>query len=342
MKKLSLLLAILFTFTLVATACSSNNDEPSKAKLPKEVTIGYQNDPDAKTVARVTGAVEKKFPGVKINFQKFESGPDVNAAFASGSIDFGELGSVPTAVGLSNKLPYKVFYLHSIIGDGESLIVQKDANIGSVADLKGKKIGVKFGSTSHFSLLQAIKLAGLSAKDVTILDFKPADIVAAWQRKDIDGAFIWDPSLSKLKADGGVIITSAAKLAEQGAVTANVGVVSNDFAKQYPDFVKQYVSVLDEQVKKYRSNPTEVAASIAESLSTTPEDALVQTKGLQWLTSKEQLDSKYLGAKAGEGDFAQILLDTANFLYEQKTLTTQPELATFQDGILHTAIGGSK
>ena len=234
-----------------------------------------------------------------------------------------------------------MFYIHSIIGEGESLIVRKDAKVTTVKDLKGKKIAVKFGSTSHFSLLQALQLESLTEKDVTILNFKPADIVAAWERKDIDGAFIWDPSLSKLKADGGVVVTSAAKLAEKGAITANVGVVSKAFADKYPDFVKQYASILDEQIAKYRSNPSEVAKSIASDLSTTPEDALNQTKGLQWLTSKEQLDKKYLGSKAGEGDFAKILLDTANFLYEQKTIATKPDLAQFQAGILRDAIGGS-
>lgn len=324
------LTALIMTTSLALTGCS---DKESGSKLPKEVTIGYQVIPNAELFVKTTGLAEKQFPDVKINWKPFDSGRDVNTAIASGSIDLGLAGSVPVAIGVANKLPYKVYFLHDIIGVAESLAVRNDTGVNSVAELTGKKVATPFGSTAHFSLLSALKLAGVDAKSVEVLDLQPQDILAAWQRKDIDAAFVWNPVLAKLiEADGKTII-SAEELSKQGAITADVGLVHDDFAKKYPDFVKQYVSVLDNAIQTYRDNPQQVAAALAPVLSTDEADALDQTKQLVWLTSTEQAAAEYLGSSKSESGFADVLKETGNFLAEQKQIPAAPELSQFQEAI---------
>lgn len=303
-------------------------------KLPKEVTIGYQVIPNAELLVKTKGLAEKKFPDTKINWKQFDSGRDVNTAIASGSIDLGLAGSVPVSIGVANKLPYKVYFLHDIIGDAESLAVRNEANIKSVKDLAGKKVATPFGSTSHFSLLSALKLESVNPQSVTILDMQPQDILAAWQRKDIDAAFVWNPVLAKLVAASGSIVVSAKTLAEKGAITADVGIVREKFAQDFPDFIKQYVAVLDDTVQAYRSNPDDAAATLAPLLSTDKADALAQTKQLVWLTSAEQADAKYLGTEKAKSGFADVLRQTGEFLADQKQIPSAPSLTAFQDAIL--------
>jgi len=329
-KKLSVLAAAVISFALVLGGCNSS----SGGKLPKEVTIGYQVIPNAELLVKTKGLAEKKFPDTKINWKAFDSGRDVNTAIASGSIDLGLAGSVPVSIGVANKLPYKVYFLHDIIGDAESLAVRNEAGIAGVKDLSGKKVATPFGSTAHFSLLSALKLEGVDPKSVTILDLQPQDILAAWQRKDIDAAFVWNPVLAKLTAEDGSIVVSAQQLADQGAITADVGIVRAKFAEDYPEFVKQYVSVLDDAVKSYRDNPDDVAAALAPVLSTDKDDALAQMKQLVWLTSAEQADAKYLGSEKDKSGFADVLKQTGEFLVEQKQIPSAPELSVYQEAIL--------
>ena len=83
-----------------------------------------------------------------------------------------------------------------------AVMALKKTGIKSVADLKGKKVGVPFVSTSHFHLLYAMELAGLRRNDVQVLNMRPPEIAAAWGRGDIDATFIWDPVLSTVKKNG--------------------------------------------------------------------------------------------------------------------------------------------
>lgn len=345
MKKITSFLLI-SVFLLIFTGCSSKNESTStsskettstseKENQPKEVRIGYQVIPNAELLAKQLGLVEKKFPNTKITWVQFDSGRDVNTAMASENLDLALAGSVPIATGVASNLPYKVYFIHDVIGDAESLAVRDDLGIEKIKDLEGKKIAVPFGSTTHFSLLMALKNAGVDPNKVKILDMQPPDILAAWQRKDIDGAFVWHPTLGKILTDNGKVLTSAKKLSEKGIVTADVGIVRNKFAEEYPSFVKKYVNVLDESINLYREDPNKAAQTLAPVLGQSEEQALEQMKGLIWVTSTEQKESNYLGTKDQIGDFAKVLESTGEFLLDEKIIPSSPDLSTYQSAIFY-------
>jgi taurine transport system substrate-binding protein len=320
---------LILAFALQLTGCGKGGD--TTENKPKVITIGYQAIPNDEILAKAKGWYESEL-GVKVNFKQFDSGRDINSAFASNSIDFGYEGSAPTAVGISQGIPYEVFWIHEVIGTAESLVVKKNANINSVKDLKGKRIATPFASTSHYSLLNALKLEGVNASDVKILDMPTDQIFAAWQRGDIDGAYIWDPTLSKLLADG-KIITDSSKLAEKGIVTADMGVVSKAFAQKYPDLVTKYIKLQKKAYDLYNSNPDEAAAAIGKELNIDKAEALRQSKGLIWLSPEEELSEKYFGSSSKKGDLAKILKSTADFLVDQKSIPSAPELDVFEKAI---------
>ena len=183
-----LLIAVILLIS--ATACrASKADQTKENKKVKEIKIGTMDLVNPDLVARKEKYYEKQL-GDKVKIVKFDSGKDVNTALAAGSIDVSELGSNPTALGIGNGLNYDVIYIGDIIGSAESLVVKNNANVNSVSQLKGKKIAVPFASTSHYSLLNALKQAGLKESDVKLLDLEPNDIHAAWKRGDIDAAYV--------------------------------------------------------------------------------------------------------------------------------------------------------
>ena len=322
-KAISLLTALLLISTGIVSVAGAETSKPEK------IVIGFQAIPNDETLAKAKGWYEDEL-GVPVEFKQFDSGRDVNTAFASGSIDFGLIGTAPVAVGISSGLDYKVFWIHDVIGTAESLAVKESAGVDDAAGLKGKKIATPFASTAHYSLLNAIQLAGLAASDVTVLDLQPQDILAAWQRGDIDGAYVWQPTLAKLLADGGKVITDSEKLAEQGVVTADLGVVSSAFAEQYPDLVTKYVQIQKKAVELYRGNPDEAAAAIAEAWQIDKADALEQAGQLVWLLPSEQIGAAYLGTEAEKGKLAETLEATAKFLVEQKSIDTAATLDAFK------------
>ena len=323
---------------LVIAACSNQsnaveteNDKQTQTnkETPEKIVLGYQVSPNGELVAKALGLLEKKYPDTKIEWVKFEAGRDVNNAIASGSIDFGLVGTPPASIGVASKLPYKIYYLHDVIGESEALVVKEDSGITSLKDLKGKTIATTFSSTSHYSLLGALKEEGIDpVKDnIKLLDMQPPDIFAAWQRGDIDGAYIWQPMQSKLIADKGKVIINSGELAEKGVITAEVGIVHKDFAEKYPDIVKGYISVLDEAVKYYHENPEKASELLSKELGLSPEDSLVTMKQIVWLDASKQ--KEYF-----DGSLANTLKETADFLVEQKSLTDAPDKEAFEETLL--------
>ncbi|QDR82574.1 aliphatic sulfonate ABC transporter substrate-binding protein [Sporomusa termitida] len=329
-KKLLVAGGLILAVALQLTGCGQSNQAGTPAK-PEVVTIGFQDIPNDEIVAKVKGFYESEL-GVKVNFKKFDSGRDVNNAFASNSIDIGLMGSTPAAVGISQGLGYEVFWIHDVIGAAESLAVKNTANINSVQDLKGKKVAVPFSSTAHYSLLNALKVEGVNQAEVKILDMQPPDIFAAWQRGDIDAAYVWNPVLGKLLADGKVI-TDSGKLAEKGIITADLGVVSKEFARKYPEVVAQYIKVQQKAHDLYKNNPDEAAAALAQGLNIDKAEALKQTRELIWLSGREQVADKYFGSSTNKGNLAKVLKATADFLVEQKAIETAPDLEAFEKAV---------
>lgn len=321
-----------------STTTTANNTASTSAAgaAPATIRIGYQVIPNAELLAKALGLAQTAFPNSKVEYKSFDSGRDVNTAFAAGGLDFGLAGSVPTSVGIARGLPYQVYFIHDVIGSAEALIA-KDT-VKTIADIKGKKVATPFGSTAHFSLLNLLKQENINENEVTILDMQPPEIVAAWQRGDIDGAYLWQPNLSKLKNDGGTILITSEDLAEKGIVTADVGVVSKDFAQKYPEAVKQYIGVLNEAIATYRKDPDAAAKAIAKELGISPADSKAAMSEIIWLDSSEQKDSKYLGSQGSPGSFAKILKDSADFMVTQKTIPSAPDLTVYQQNVYTNAL----
>ena len=332
---------------LLASACGKQSNETSgnagtpaagaesssDMDLPKEIRIGYQVSPNGELMAKALGLAEKKFPGVKISWLKFDSGRDVNTAIASGSIDFGLVGTPPGASGIAQGLPYQIYYIHDVIGESEALVVQQQSGIRSLQDLKGKTIATTFGSTSHFSLLSALKQAEIDPATIKIIDMQAPDLLAAWQRGDIDGAYTWQPVQSKLLAANGQVVVTSKEVAEKGALTGEFGIVHNDFIAKYPDAVKQYIEVLDEGTRYYRDHPQEASEALSEELGLTPEETLKAMNEITGLDASQQTDAKYMGTPEQPGAFGALLKATADFLVEQQSIKSAPDVDVFQKAI---------
>jgi NitT/TauT family transport system substrate-binding protein len=137
-------------------------------------------------------AVQKgwfKDAGVAVDFVWFEYVPSMDA-FAAGKVDAVAVTNgdalVTGSSGAASKCILANDYSH-----GNDMIVAKPG-IKSVAELKGKKVGVEIGFVSHLMLLKALESAKLTEKDVTLVnvptDQTPqtlksggADAIAAWQ-----------------------------------------------------------------------------------------------------------------------------------------------------------------
>ncbi|TVR61303.1 MAG: taurine ABC transporter substrate-binding protein [Spirochaetaceae bacterium] len=287
------------------------------------VVIGFQAIPNGELVAKQLGWHEESL-GVDVRWVQFNSGSELNAAVAAGSVDLGLGGSSTTVVAIAQGVPAQVIWIHNIIGDNEALVVRRGSVFRSVSDLRGATIAAPFGATTHYHLLTALDLAGVDAAEVRVLDMPPTEMLAAWQRGDIDGGFVWEPTLAAmLENDGRVLIASGA-LAEQGYVTGDIGIVRNGFAEQNPKIVVQYIRNQIRAVELIRDDPDRAARAIAAELSLDATEARRQMDSLVFVDGETQLSPEYLGTPERPGSLADVFVETGRFLAEQDTISEAP------------------
>jgi taurine transport system substrate-binding protein len=309
----------------------------------KTVVVGYQTDALPSSVGIANGDFDKA-TGVKIDFRRFNSGADIFAAIASGDVQVGYVGSSPFAAATSRGLDVKAFYLASISGTDEALVVRNGSGINSLADLKGKKLAAAPVSTDHYQLLALIKSIGLNEKDVQVFAIPQPDIVAGYNRGDLDGGFVWDPALTELKKNGKVLVTSR-EVADKGAPTFSAWVATAAFAKENLGFLKAFAGVIDKYQTSFANDKaawgpdSDNAKALAKLLGGTPQDQASALKNLSLVPIDAQLSDKWLGGGEKSG-LAKILQDTSVFLKDQKKISeVLPSYAAF---VTTEAVAGVK
>lgn len=276
------------------------------------VTVAYQTSAEPAKVAQADNSFAKE-SGASVDWRKFDSGAGVLRAMASGDVQIGNIGSSPLAVAAAQKLPIEAFLLASQLGNSEALVVKK--NINTPKDLIGKRIAVPFISTTHYSLLAALKHWGIKPSQVQLVNLQPPAIIAAWQRGDIDGAYVWAPAVNELEKEGKVL-TDSAEVGSWGSPTLDIWVVRKDFAQQHPEIVTAFArSALDAQ-QAYLNSPDSWLKqsdnlSKLSRLSGVPEAQVPGlVKGNTYLTAQQQVEQ--LGKPVNKA-----IVDTAQFLKAQ-------------------------
>ncbi|WP_278260662.1 glycine betaine ABC transporter substrate-binding protein [Nocardia sp. AG03] len=300
------------------------------------VRLGYQAIPNGDLLVKDRGLLEACLPNAKITWSQFASGADVVQAFGAGSLDIGTLGSSPATKALSAplNLPVRVVWIHDVIGTSESLVV-KDKSVTTLAGLRGKKVATPFGSTAHYSLLAAIDKAGLTGQ-VELINLQPEAIPGAWQGNQIDAAWVWDPTLSKLTGAGGTVITSSAETAAAGAPTYDVAIADTKFLADNAAFAIAWAKVQNYAVEQLRTQQADAAVSIGAQLGIAPDQVVPQLAGYQYLPASEQAGPRYLG-----GGFAADLTGTARFLLSQGGVTAVGSEQQYRDGIAVAPAAGA-
>ncbi|MFM9424048.1 taurine transport system substrate-binding protein [Variovorax sp. GrIS 2.14] len=295
----------------------------------KEVTFAHQDMLVPLRLVMESGEVEKA-TGYKINWRMFAGGGDVIRAMASGDVQMGEAGSSPLTAAASQGQDIKLFWISADIADAEALVARNGSNITSMKDLVGKKVATPFVSTAHYQLMAGMKMDGVDGKAVNVMNMRPPEIAAAWERGDIDATFIWDPVLSKIKSNGKVIATSGT-IGKRGAPTFEGIIVNAKWAEANEPFMIAFVKALNRANEEYKASGKNWTAessqtkAMAKWTKANPADVGPAMALYTFPTMADQVSATWLG-----GGAAKAMAGTAAFLKEQgRVQEVKPDYGAF-------------
>jgi len=139
-------------------------------------------------------AIEKDWfaeAGVDVEFEWFDYAASMEA-FAAGQLDAVTMTNGDTLVTGSTGAQ-SVMIILGDYSNGNDMVVAAPG-IGSVAELKGKKVGLEIGFVGHLLLLDALESVGLTEADVELVNVPTNETPQVLASRDVDAIVAWQPN----------------------------------------------------------------------------------------------------------------------------------------------------
>jgi len=270
---------------LLAAASALALSGPLSAQELDEIRMGYIADYFGTSIAAIAtdqGLWEKH--GLDADLKVFTNGPIQVQALNAGSLDFAYIG--PGALWLPASGQAKVIAPNAL-GYTDRVIAQP--GIESMADLKGRKVGVPEGTSGDMLLRLALEEAGMTLDDIEVIPMDPSTVVTAFSSGQVDAAGIWYPFVDVIKQRVPELneLSSNEQFFPEIAFPSSF-IVSDDMADN-EEVIRKVVAVIKEANDFRKDNPEEAVAITAEFLNV-PEAPLLAESKLARLPSSAEYE----------------------------------------------------
>lgn len=248
---------------------------------------------------------------------RFSGFPEIKESIVSGHLP-ATFMLAPLAMALREQgVPVKIVYLGH--RDGTAMMVHKDSKIYSVRDLKGKTVAVpnRF-SNQYLILFKGLRDAGLSIKDVKIVEMTPPDMAAALYSRAVDAISSGEPFMAQTELEGYGRVLYQAKEIWPNFISC-VLVVHEKAINEHPEWVQQLVDGIARS-GKWLDESMDHRMQVAENVSVKYYNQ--DPKLLRYVLSTPPDRVTYANLRLARKDFevieglardAGILKGTANF-----------------------------
>lgn len=223
-----------------------------------KIRIGYPSGMNGQVPVVLEKAGIAAKHGLAAEFTGFQYGPPMIEGLASGQLDAIVTSFLPP-FNLSAKLPGSVKFVATLGQSSHSILVPKESQAKTLADLKGKKIGLSLNTESHLDLLISLKEIGLDGKtDFELVNLQPNELPAALEKGLVDAVLIRQPQTLRLEESLGArnIKTWPFRF---------TSIVRTEYLTANPQAVKNYVEALKDAVFFIATNSEQAATWFAQS-----------------------------------------------------------------------------
>jgi len=255
--------------------------------------------------------------GLAVEATVVQAGIQAAEALTSGSADVAVMGDAPAVIAAASGMSVKIVASY---GGGERmhrLIAAPGSRMSSPADLRGKRVGIQMGSSTHGGFLLLLEKYGLSANDLKLVPLNPSDMPEAMLTHQIDamvGSEPW-PSNVEERVEGSYEVATLSGLGNRYPL---VMLATDTYASEHPDAILATLRATDKAVDFMHADPDQAAALISE---TTGVPASRERKIMDSLEWKVVLDDATVDS----------LSQTAEFLHAQGKISRLPNLSLIAD-----------
>ena len=196
-------------------------------------------------------------------------------------------------------------------------------SVNSITELKGKKVAYEQGATSDLLINYALKVNGMSLKDIEAVPINASDAGLALIAGRVDVAVTYEPYISAALAQGPdfKILFSAG---EKPGLISDILAAPADFVAAHPTELQGIIKAWDQAVTYLRANPDEGGKIIADAVGSPMEEFKTAFAGVQLFDIKENLAELDGDFQATVGEIGALMQEAKPD--EIKTLPTGDEI----------------
>lgn len=311
--KNTLILSSMVVGVMMLSGCSKKEAETLT------LNIGFQKY-GVLPIVKERGTLETalKEQGVNVRWVEFPAGPQLLEGLNVGSVVFGEAGEAPPIFAQAANSNLVYIANQPAAPKAEALIVQKDSNIQTVQDLKGKRVALNKGSNVHYLLLKLLEKNNLKLSDIEAVYLPPADARAAFERGAVDAWVIWDPFFAAAEDQIGARVIATG---ENLVSNHQFYLADRKFAEQNSQVLKTVVNELNSTTAWVAKNPDQASK------------LLEKPTGLSFNVLKSSISRMGFGVTPISAQVAKEQQYVADAFYQQKLI---PNQINIQAAILNT------
>jgi NitT/TauT family transport system substrate-binding protein len=270
-------------------------------------------------VAREKGFFKDE--GLDVQGKSFSAPGDGLTPLLTGDLD-AHLSTADSVLTVLDKAPgqLKVVYLTDTSAGADAIVAKKE--IANVQGMKGKKVAATLGQCNHLLLEKALEKAGMTDKDIQLVNMNPDDAGAAFAAGKIDVAVTWEPWITKVSGEkkGHVIFSSA----ETPNLILDVLAISSKTEKKKAAETRAFLRALNRGYEFVQTHTKEAAALAAKSLEQKPEE-------VEAMLPKVMLYSPKKNAEVLAGPAATATAQVAKFFKDKKVNETLVDVSKLYD-----------
>jgi NitT/TauT family transport system substrate-binding protein len=237
---------------------------PAAGPLPKLVIA---NNADYVGTCPVTVAQRLGYfaeAGVEVALQPHKSGKASLEAALAGKADMATTADIPIMLAAMNNVPVSVVATFFKTEHDHGIVARRDRGFATLADMKGKTIGVTLATSGHFVLDAFLSRQHLRPADVTMRNLKPEEFAAALERGEVDAIATWEPFLDNLLIQLGA--NGAVFYGEDIYEIPYSLVGRRDYVERHPELMKKLLRALARGVQDCKTRPEAARAIIAQTV----------------------------------------------------------------------------
>src|SRR5262245_57961259 len=176
---------------------------PSVALAQVKVAVGMANGVNQvpSLVAAQQGFFKEE--GLDVDIKPVARGSLAVEAIVAGSMQFAEVSDVVLFSAVDKGIPLVAIGAGSRGFTGKMVGAPSLGPVKSLADLKGKRIGIQVGTGVHGVFLILLQKEGLSESDFRISNLRVTDMPTAMASQGtFDAVFGWDPMMTRIVQSG--------------------------------------------------------------------------------------------------------------------------------------------